>query len=182
MRQLWQKIVVNEYNTSCLACGETLLDKRIWNDISGRGGICNKTCQYTILINDWHYDDWKDIHTMNMNSGEWQVKLLEIKNNPLSLSELEYVLIFDVFGNIEDNPEEFHEHYQQLFSDNNEGIMPEYMHNTDTGFDLKYPEKDTIKLEPHLHTCIDLKVALEIPATTMVQLASKSSLAKKRLI
>ncbi|KAG9300987.1 hypothetical protein G9A89_018939 [Geosiphon pyriformis] len=54
------------------------------------------------------------------------------------------------------------------FSDNNEGSMPEHMHNTDAGFDLKYPGKNAIKLEPHSRTCIDLKVALEIPATTMV--------------
>ncbi|KAG9292954.1 hypothetical protein G9A89_016316 [Geosiphon pyriformis] len=67
------------------------------------------------------------------------------------------------------------------FSDNNEGIMPECMHNTDAEFDLRYPRKDPIKLKPHLHTCINLKVALEIPATTMVQLAFRSSLAKKRI-
>ncbi|KAG9298735.1 hypothetical protein G9A89_012803 [Geosiphon pyriformis] len=41
-------------------------------------------------------------------------ELLEIKNNPLSLPEPEYILTFDVFNNIEDNLKEFHEHYQQL--------------------------------------------------------------------
>ncbi|KAG9299398.1 hypothetical protein G9A89_014047 [Geosiphon pyriformis] len=65
------------------------------------------------------------------------------------------------------------------FSDNNKGIISECTHNTDTGFDLKYPEKDPIKLEPHSRTCIDLKITLKILATTMVQLASRSSLAKK---
>ncbi|KAG9298662.1 hypothetical protein G9A89_012730 [Geosiphon pyriformis] len=45
--------------------------------------------------------------------------------------------------------------------------MPECMHNTDAEFDLRYLEKDVIKLKPYSHTCIDLKVALEIPATTM---------------
>ncbi|KAG9304861.1 hypothetical protein G9A89_001759 [Geosiphon pyriformis] len=65
------------------------------------------------------------------------------------------------------------------YSDNKEGIMPERAHNMDTGFDLRYPGKDAIKLEPHSHTCIDLKIALKIPATTMVQLASRSSLAKR---
>ncbi|KAG9296295.1 hypothetical protein G9A89_014887 [Geosiphon pyriformis] len=62
---------------------------------------------------------------------------------------------------------------------NNESIMSEYAHDTDAEFDLRYPEKDAIKLEPHLHICINLKIALEIPATTMIQLAFKSSLAKK---
>ncbi|KAG9289717.1 hypothetical protein G9A89_014452 [Geosiphon pyriformis] len=67
------------------------------------------------------------------------------------------------------------------FSDNNEGIIPKCVHNTNAGFDLKYPGKDLIKLKPHSHTCIDLKIALEISATTIVQLAFRSSLAKKRI-
>ncbi|KAG9287778.1 hypothetical protein G9A89_017373 [Geosiphon pyriformis] len=65
------------------------------------------------------------------------------------------------------------------FSENNKGIMSKYVHNIDTGFDLRYSGKDPIKLEPHLCTCIDLKIALEILATIMVQLASRSSLTKK---
>ncbi|KAG9290041.1 hypothetical protein G9A89_010347 [Geosiphon pyriformis] len=59
--------------------------------------------------------------------------------------------------------------------------MSECVHNTDVGFDLRYPEKDVIKLEPHSHICIDFKIALEIPATTMIQLASRSSLVKRRI-
>ncbi|KAG9296632.1 hypothetical protein G9A89_002903 [Geosiphon pyriformis] len=157
-------------------------------------------------------------------------KLLKIKNNSLSLPEPKYIQTFDIFDNIEDDLEEFHEHYQWLvptqkeqeqhsssiqygknndndsnldlntdpnyeqyialpdltkkqklkwFSDNNKGIMPERMHDTDTGFDLRYPEKDAIKLEPHSCICIDLKIALEILATIMVQLAFRSSLAKR---
>ncbi|KAG9298509.1 hypothetical protein G9A89_016506 [Geosiphon pyriformis] len=224
-------------------------------------------------------------------------ELLEIKNNSLSLPESEYVLTLDVFGNIENDPKEFHKYYQQLaptreeqeqylkqlntrlcqhclilcnfqycnecdliynppthiiytiseekelvssctselklifnsnsnfdnnddknnssssaqcgnekysksnsdsnpktyivlldltkeqklrwFSDNNEDIIPEHIHNTNAGFDLRYSEKNPIKLKPHLCTCIDLKMALEILATIMVQLASRSSLAKK---
>ncbi|KAG9306237.1 hypothetical protein G9A89_016141 [Geosiphon pyriformis] len=57
--------------------------------------------------------------------------------------------------------------------------MPECMHDTDTGFNLRYLGKNPIKLEPYLHTCIDLKIELKILATTMIQLASKSSLTKK---
>ncbi|KAG9303630.1 hypothetical protein G9A89_018527 [Geosiphon pyriformis] len=57
--------------------------------------------------------------------------------------------------------------------------MPERVHDTDAGFDLRYPGKDAIKLEPHSRICIDLKIALEILATTMVQLAFRSSLVKK---
>ncbi|KAG9289796.1 hypothetical protein G9A89_015376 [Geosiphon pyriformis] len=65
------------------------------------------------------------------------------------------------------------------FSDNNKDIMSKHTHDTNTGFDLRYLKKDTIKLEPYLCICIDLKIALKIPATTIVQLASKSSLAKR---
>ncbi|KAG9290887.1 hypothetical protein G9A89_011037 [Geosiphon pyriformis] len=57
--------------------------------------------------------------------------------------------------------------------------MPERVHDTNAGFDLRYPRKNAIKLEPHSCICIDLKIALEIPATTMVQLVSRSSLAKR---
>ncbi|KAG9299638.1 hypothetical protein G9A89_020809 [Geosiphon pyriformis] len=67
------------------------------------------------------------------------------------------------------------------YSNYNKGIMPEHAHDTDAEFDLRYPGKEAIKLEPHLHTCIDLKIALKIPVTTMVQLTFRSSLAKKRI-
>ncbi|KAG9290029.1 hypothetical protein G9A89_010335 [Geosiphon pyriformis] len=67
------------------------------------------------------------------------------------------------------------------FSNNNEGIMSECAHDTNAGFNLKYPGKNLIKLEPHSCTCIDLKIALKIPATTIVQLASRSSLVKKKI-
>ncbi|KAG9286795.1 hypothetical protein G9A89_012345 [Geosiphon pyriformis] len=40
-------------NQLCLACGETLLDEEMWNDISGHGGTCNVSCQYMILISNW---------------------------------------------------------------------------------------------------------------------------------
>ncbi|KAG9301060.1 hypothetical protein G9A89_015796 [Geosiphon pyriformis] len=67
------------------------------------------------------------------------------------------------------------------FSNNNENIMSECVHNIDAEFDLRYPGKDLIKLKLHLHICIDLKITPEIPATIMVQLASRSSLAKKEI-
>ncbi|KAG9301477.1 hypothetical protein G9A89_006574 [Geosiphon pyriformis] len=67
------------------------------------------------------------------------------------------------------------------YSDNRESIMPEHAHDTNAEFDLKYPGKEAIKVKPHSHTCIDLKVALKILATTMVQLASRSSLVKREI-
>ncbi|KAG9301113.1 hypothetical protein G9A89_012496 [Geosiphon pyriformis] len=230
------------------------------------------------------HEIWRMVYAMT--EGATASELWEIKTNPLSLPEPEYAVTFDIFGNVEDDPEEFYEHYQQIastkkeqeeqlaqlntqlcdhclilcdfqycnkcdfiynplpymiytipkeeepissctsesesmfnsnsnsdneddknisssstqygnkniydsdfnsnpeiyivlsdlskeqelkwYSDNNKGIMPEHTHDTDTGFDLRYPRKDTIKLELYLCTYIDLKVALEIPATTMV--------------
>ncbi|KAG9290175.1 hypothetical protein G9A89_022151 [Geosiphon pyriformis] len=73
----------------------------------------------------------------------------------------------------------FKEQELKWFSNNNESIMPECAHNINAEFNLRYPGKDLIKLESYSHTCIDLKIALEILVTTMVQLASRSSLAKK---
>ncbi|KAG9284623.1 hypothetical protein G9A89_004665 [Geosiphon pyriformis] len=67
------------------------------------------------------------------------------------------------------------------FSGNDEGIMPECMHNTNTKFDLKYLGKDLIKLESYSYTCIDLKIVLEISTTIIVQLTFRSSLVKKRI-
>ncbi|KAG9298255.1 hypothetical protein G9A89_002743 [Geosiphon pyriformis] len=66
------------------------------------GGTCDETCQYTILINDWLKKYPHDEHEIwRMASakveGATTSELLEIKNNPLSLFEPEYVLIFDVF-------------------------------------------------------------------------------------
>ncbi|KAG9305468.1 hypothetical protein G9A89_021186 [Geosiphon pyriformis] len=76
-------------------------------------------------------------------------------------------------------PDLFKEQELKWYSDNGKDIMPECAHDIDAGFDLRYSRKDAIKLEPHSRTCIDLKIALEIPATTIVQLAFRSSLAKR---
>ncbi|KAG9305938.1 hypothetical protein G9A89_016591 [Geosiphon pyriformis] len=65
------------------------------------------------------------------------------------------------------------------FSNNDKDIMSEHVHDTNTEFDLRYLGKNPIKLEPYSCICIDLKIALKIPATTIVQLISRSNLAKK---
>ncbi|KAG9293993.1 hypothetical protein G9A89_019331 [Geosiphon pyriformis] len=49
----------------------------------------------------------------------------------------------------------------------------------DAGYDLRYPEKDTLVLQPKSLTKINLKIALEILPGAMVQIASRSSLASK---
>ncbi|KAG9305662.1 hypothetical protein G9A89_022584 [Geosiphon pyriformis] len=116
-------------------------------------------------------------HNLNSNNDD-------DKNN--SSSSIQYSNENNNDSNSDTNPETYitlpdltKEQELKWFSDNNESIIPECVHDTDAGFDLKYSEKDAIKLKPHSHTCIDLKVVLEISATTMVQLTSRSILAKK---
>ncbi|KAG9305685.1 hypothetical protein G9A89_022607 [Geosiphon pyriformis] len=88
-----------------------------------------------------------------------------------NLKYKQYIAILDLTRELE----------LKWFSNNNEGIMLKHTHDTDAGFNLRYLGKNAIKLEPHSHTCIDLKIVLEILTTTMVQLALRSSLAKRRI-
>ncbi|KAG9304646.1 hypothetical protein G9A89_020210 [Geosiphon pyriformis] len=268
----------------CINCDKKLLSISV---------CCDKNEKYPMAIKFYCHPSSAKVE------GTTFSKLLEIKNNLLSLSEFEYIPTFDVFGNVENNPKKFHKHYQHLaltrekqeqcleeintqlcdyclipcnfqycnecdliynllshiiytipekeklisscilesespfnlnsnsdnddnknngsssiqngnknnsnlnsnlnleqyimlfdltkkqelkwFSNNNEGIMPEHMHNTNAKFDLRYPRKNAIKLELHLCTSIDFKIALEIPATIMIQLASRSSLVEKKI-
>ncbi|KAG9303843.1 hypothetical protein G9A89_018740 [Geosiphon pyriformis] len=167
--------------------------------------MCDTLCQYTIFISDWvnrgtpitaawyqaifyledyPHDEDKIWQMANAKvEGTLPSKILEIKNNPPEPTDIVLVLNPDIFFDLENSPKEFHKHNQNLAptreDDNEEKIMPECAHDTDVGFDLRYSEKNVIKLEPRLCTCIDLKIALEIPATTIVQLAFRSSLAKR---
>ncbi|KAG9306731.1 hypothetical protein G9A89_004440 [Geosiphon pyriformis] len=182
--------------------------------------MCDASCQYTILISDWvshgmpitatwhqaisclegySHDEDKIWRMANAKvESALPSKILEIKNNPPEPTNIVLVLNLDAFLNLENSPEEFYEHYQNLAPTRKEQeqrleeintrlcdhclilyIMPEHVHDMDAGFGLRYPGKEAIKLEPHLCIYIDLKVALEILATTMIQLASRSSLAKR---
>ncbi|KAG9298568.1 hypothetical protein G9A89_018927 [Geosiphon pyriformis] len=67
------------------------------------------------------------------------------------------------------------------YSDNEEEICPERAHDTDASFDLRYPRQSPIIIAPHSLVKIDLKIALEIPVSTIVQVAFRSSLAKKKI-
>ncbi|KAG9288339.1 hypothetical protein G9A89_021370 [Geosiphon pyriformis] len=99
-----------------------------------------------------------------------------INNNNNSNSDLNSDLNYEQYIVLPDLTKE-----QELkwFNNNNEGIMPKCVHDTDVRFDLRYSGKEAIKLEPYSHICIDLKIALEILATTMIQLAFRSNLAKR---
>ncbi|KAG9296891.1 hypothetical protein G9A89_006846 [Geosiphon pyriformis] len=111
----------------------------------------------------------------NKNTGSSSVQYGENNNNN-SNSDLNPDPNYEQYIALPDLTKE-----QELkwFNDNNESIIPECAHNTNARFDLRYLGKDAIKLEPHLCTCIDLKIALKILATTMVQLAFRSSLVKR---
>ncbi|KAG9296638.1 hypothetical protein G9A89_002909 [Geosiphon pyriformis] len=67
------------------------------------------------------------------------------------------------------------------YSDNNKKICPEKAHETDTGFDLRYSGQLSIVIALHSLVKIDLKIALEILISTIVQVISRLSLAKKEI-
>ncbi|KAG9298961.1 hypothetical protein G9A89_020274 [Geosiphon pyriformis] len=67
----------------------------------------------------------------------------------------------------------------KYFDNHGQGIRPEKTHEIDAEYDLRYPEKDTLVLQPKFLTKINLKIALKIPLRAMVQIASRSSLASK---
>ncbi|KAG9288406.1 hypothetical protein G9A89_015612 [Geosiphon pyriformis] len=69
----------------------------------------------------------------------------------------------------------------KYFNNNRQEIKSEKAHEIDAGYDLKYPDKDTLILKPKSFTKINLKTALEIPPGAMIQIASWSSLASKRI-
>ncbi|KAG9284112.1 hypothetical protein G9A89_022886 [Geosiphon pyriformis] len=67
----------------------------------------------------------------------------------------------------------------KYFNNNGQEIKPEKAHEIDAGYDLRYPDKDTLVLKPKSFTKINLKIALKIPPGAMVQIAFRSSLASK---
>ncbi|KAG9300239.1 hypothetical protein G9A89_011312 [Geosiphon pyriformis] len=58
----------------------------------------------------------------------------------------------------------------KYFDNNGQGIKPEKAHEIDAGYDLRYPGKDTLVLQPKFLTKINLKIALEIPPGAIVQI------------
>ncbi|KAG9294645.1 hypothetical protein G9A89_008124 [Geosiphon pyriformis] len=154
-----------------------------------------RLCQHCLIPCDFQYCDECDLI---YNPPPCMIYMIPEEEEPISRCASESESIFNPNSNSDNNNNENTDsnsdlNYKQYialpdfskkqelkwYSDNRKGIMPERAHDIDTEFDLKYPGKDAIKLEPHSCICIDLKIALEILATTMVQLASRSSLAKR---
>ncbi|KAG9290736.1 hypothetical protein G9A89_011699 [Geosiphon pyriformis] len=94
-------------NKSCLACGETLLNKRMWNNILGQEGI-----QAIKHLDGCPHDDDK-IWQMALAKieGATPEEIKTIKNNPPELIELNWNS--EPVINLID-PKQFHEHYQEL--------------------------------------------------------------------
>ncbi|KAG9290022.1 hypothetical protein G9A89_010328 [Geosiphon pyriformis] len=69
----------------------------------------------------------------------------------------------------------------KYFDNHGQEIRPEKTHEINAGYDLRYPGKDTLVLQPKSLTKINLKIALKIPPGAMVQIASRSSLASKKI-
>ncbi|KAG9301744.1 hypothetical protein G9A89_003290 [Geosiphon pyriformis] len=69
----------------------------------------------------------------------------------------------------------------KYFDNHNQEIRPEKAHKIDARYDLKYPGKDTLVLQPKFLTKINLKIALEIPSGAIIQIASRSLLANKKI-
>ncbi|KAG9302188.1 hypothetical protein G9A89_020622 [Geosiphon pyriformis] len=69
----------------------------------------------------------------------------------------------------------------KYFDNHGQEIRPEKAHKIDARYDLRYPGKDTLVLQPKSLTKINLKIALEIPPGAMVQIAFKLSLASKKI-
>ncbi|KAG9292627.1 hypothetical protein G9A89_006999 [Geosiphon pyriformis] len=99
----------------CLTCGELLPRGCDWNNIPGRGKMCNTTCQYTILICNWvregmsfkavfnrvlkrlqHYS-----HNENESYNTAQAKSAKVTNKIAS---------YNMFNPVD----EFQDYYQQL--------------------------------------------------------------------
>ncbi|KAG9303495.1 hypothetical protein G9A89_018391 [Geosiphon pyriformis] len=56
----------------------------------------------------------------------------------------------------------------KYFNNNGQGIKPEKAHKIDAGYDLRYPDKDTLVLKLKSLTKINLKIALEILPEAMI--------------
>ncbi|KAG9304007.1 hypothetical protein G9A89_005917 [Geosiphon pyriformis] len=131
--------------------------------------ISNCTSELKSIFNSNSNSNNNDNKNNGFSSAQYNNK---INNNSDSNSNPKtYIALFDLSKKQE----------LRWFSDNNKSIMSEHTHNINAEVDLRYPEKNLIKLESYLCTCINLKIALEILATRMVQLASRSSLVKKRI-
>ncbi|KAG9299334.1 hypothetical protein G9A89_013982 [Geosiphon pyriformis] len=165
-----------------------------WINVAMRGEVCDQTCQYALSISEkvkrgtpfnaaynsafnklYHYPyDAKIIFDLAMAliNGATKEDVRQMKE----AEYIEYIMELAEF-NYEDKPAL----QLKYFNNNGQEIKPEKAHEIDAGYDLRYPGKDTLTLKPKSFTKINLKIALKIPPRAMVQIASRSSLASKKI-
>ncbi|KAG9302867.1 hypothetical protein G9A89_022283 [Geosiphon pyriformis] len=69
----------------------------------------------------------------------------------------------------------------KYFDNHGQGIKPEKAHEINVRYNLRYPGKDTLVLQPKSLTKINLKITLEILPRAMIQIAFRSLLASKEI-
>ncbi|KAG9284626.1 hypothetical protein G9A89_004668 [Geosiphon pyriformis] len=147
--------------------------------------------EYTLELAGFNYEDEVEVyhqitsHTYPIQEAQIQrleqmnIKLCEDKSN-------EYKIEFgepEATEKIETTPIYLikNQPVSQLkyFNNNGQGIKPEKAHEIDTEYDLQYPGKNTLVLQPNSLTKINFKIVLKILLEAMIQIASRSSLASK---
>ncbi|KAG9301468.1 hypothetical protein G9A89_006565 [Geosiphon pyriformis] len=162
-----------------------------------RGGVCDQTCQYALSISEKVKRE--TLFDAAYNSA--LNKLYHYSHNAKMIFNLAIALVNrttkeDVY---DQNKIEFGTQEEEIpiiliyltenqsaitlkyFNNKEQEIKPEKAHEIDAEYDLRYPEKETLILQPKSLTKINLKIALEIPPGAMIQIASQSSLASKRI-
>ncbi|KAG9306267.1 hypothetical protein G9A89_016171 [Geosiphon pyriformis] len=279
-REQWDHLIKRSGkwdNTPCLTCGDMLPEECNWIDVAFRGGVCDQTCQYVLLISKkvtrgtsfdaaynsvlnklYHYPHDAEMIfdlAMALINGATQENVRQMKESEYIAYTFEitgynyedeievyyqiashtyltkeaqaqwleqmnvklceecimpcneqwcpecYALSISLPGKNDENKIEFGELEAteeiettpiyliknqpalqlKYFNNNGQEIKPEKAHKIDAGYDLRYPNKDTLVLKPKSLTKINLKIALKILPRAMVQIAFRSSLASKRI-
>ncbi|KAG9286238.1 hypothetical protein G9A89_014224 [Geosiphon pyriformis] len=134
-----------------------LSEKYNWIDVVIRKGVCDQTCQYALSISEkvkretpfdaaynstfnklYHYSyDVKMIFdlTITLINGATQEDIHQMKE----AKYIEYTIELAGF-----NYEDEFAIQLKYFDNNGKEIKPEKVHEIDTGYDLRYPGKDTL--------------------------------------
>ena len=125
-----------------------------------------------ILGNNWMHQH-KAVMNWKKSSIQFEDKQSKINAPVTCLKRRNNELETDQFIAVEDSIE------IKIFDDNGKGKLPEKAHETDAGFDLKYPEATPLTVQPKQMILIDSHIAIKVPTGTYCQLASRSLLVCK---
>ncbi|KAG9284728.1 hypothetical protein G9A89_003031 [Geosiphon pyriformis] len=183
-------------NIPCLTCGDMLSEECNWINVAIKEEVCNQTCQYALSISEkvkreTSFDAAYNSALNKLYYYPHNAKMIfdlaialingATQENVHQIKESEYIVYtFEIAGyNYEDEVEPALQ--LKYFNNNGQGIKPEKAHEINAGYDLRYPDKDTLVLKPKSLTKINLKIALKIPPRAIVQITSQSFLASKRI-